>query len=66
MFNIFRRRTNQRFIDRGRVFCPNHGSDIDVEECVRCQRLIEFNDKVEAPFLRCEPNPIDRLKKMWV
>ena len=55
MFRLFRAPREQQLIDAGRVFCPLHSRDVDLEACMQCgfARTVEAQAKV--PFVRCRP-----------
>jgi len=38
----------------GRVFCARLGTDVDLERCLRCARLADFELDTTHPYVRCE------------
>jgi len=42
-----------RIID-GRVLCARLGRDVDLEHCLRCAQLAEFELDTTHPYVRCE------------
>jgi hypothetical protein len=42
------------FVDGERVGCPLRGVDVDVEECLGCDKLLRLVDD-DRPYLVCDP-----------
>lgn len=59
-FRFFRSRWDRRFVEHGRVACPERAGGVDIERCFACCKLIEVEAKSDVPFLRCQSeNPAD-------
>ena len=48
----------------GRVPCPLSKSDVDIETCVACSRLIAMDDGAAPQWIRCEISPFYRLGEL--
>ena len=56
MFRLFPTPLDRRFIDRGRVPCPVRTQDVEIDACARCRWLLEVDENVRLPFVRCRPD----------
>ena len=53
-FRFFRSRWDRRFVEHGRVPCPERAGGVDIERCFACSRLIEVKGKSNMLFVRCQ------------
>lgn len=52
---FFRSTIEERLIDLGRVGCPLHAGDVDIEQCARCGSAIALELDATPPVVRCRP-----------
>ena len=58
MFGMKRER-DRRIVDGARVGCPQRGTDVDIEECMACGKLLRVvND--DPPYVICRALREDR------
>jgi hypothetical protein len=55
MFTLIHAREERLVIDSGRVSCPQHERDADIEECLQCCFAREVDPEAGTPFVRCRP-----------
>jgi hypothetical protein len=55
MFGFFRPKPDELYIDRGSVYCPRHGTDVEVDRCLSCAELKTIDERAATPYLRCGP-----------
>ena len=55
MFNFLRSRTDQQYIDGGRVYCPSRSCDVEIDVCAGCRWMLDIDSDARLPFVRCEP-----------
>lgn len=55
MFGLFDGPSHEHFVDRGKVWCPVRGRDVEVDLCAGCQSLEAMELDAERPCVRCEP-----------
>lgn len=48
----------ERFVDAGRVHCPLHRCDTEIDVCYECRRKVEIEEKAVPPFVRCRSESI--------
>ena len=54
------RTTEARFIDASScVFCPLHIRSVDIEQCLACPRLHDFDLDARRPYLVCRVGDLD-------
>lgn len=53
MSGMFSSQDTRRFIDNGRVPCPQRGRDVEFDVCAACCWLCEIEEKGGLPFVRC-------------
>ena len=63
--NVFRQ-LNRQFIDSGRVACSILGKDVELDTCLTCPWLKEFEPKTQKPYIRCQPAMRDRQPLNWL
>ena len=58
---FFRRRSDEQLVDAGRVHCPAHRRDVDVEACAACGWAVEIQPAAKPGVVRCRPPQAPRL-----
>jgi hypothetical protein len=56
-----RRKSNpadDHIVDRGRVWCPTQGRDVDVDSCMICDAFRDLVREDDETILRCRPLPV--------
>ena len=45
-------------VTAGRVSCAETGRDIDIDECLGCERLVRLECSDSGESIRCRPQPL--------
>jgi hypothetical protein len=64
---FFRRVSDERVIDSGRVGCPLRRRDVDIEICTSCGWASAIDLAAKPAVVRCQPSQLpDWLVRPWV
>jgi hypothetical protein len=55
MFQLFPVRSREHVTMNGRVGCPVHGGDVDLDVCLACDSLFDVERMQGYAIVRCEP-----------
>jgi len=55
---FWRKREQRAMIDGARVGCPVRGTDVDIEECMACGKLLRVVEN-DPPYVTCDGFRVD-------
>jgi hypothetical protein len=64
---MFRRASDEHFIDHGSVYCPVRKHDVEFDLCAGCRWATGIDLRAKNPVVRCRPeSPPQWLVRPWL